>query len=108
MTNPRDVNPTKTRAGRRPIALSDFLVDTFRRQQHQQKLARVAAGPDWQEGPWVFTTRRGTWYSPRNIHRDFKTLLKHAELPNAIRIHDLRHAMATFWLANGVPVKSGV
>lgn len=64
-----------------------------------------AAGSQWVEGGWVFTTRTGTWLSPRNVHRRFKQLLKLANLPETTRIHDLRHAMATHWLTQGVPVK---
>ncbi len=31
--------------------------------------------------------------------------MRQAGLPPTIRIHDVRHGMATFWLAQGVPVK---
>lgn len=101
----RTVNPPKSRAGRRVIALSEFLSETLRRHMHQQKLERLAAGSRWEEGPWVFTTRHGRWLAPAHVHEQFKRLLSQAGLPSTMRIHDLRHAMASYWLANGVPVK---
>ncbi|MDG6999571.1 MAG: tyrosine-type recombinase/integrase, partial [Nitrososphaerota archaeon] len=87
------------------ISLSPYLVDILRQHQQRQQDERLAAGPRWEEGNWVFTTRSGKWLSPRNVHRRFKQLLKAANLPETARIHDLRHAMATYWLTHGVPVK---
>ena len=55
--------------------------------------------------PWVFTPRRGTWLAGDNVRRTFKILLRRAGLPETTRIHNLRHAMATTWLSQGVPVK---
>jgi integrase len=101
----RSTNPTKTKRGRRVVSLSPYLVDILRGHQQRQHEERMAAGTKWADGGWVFTTRRGTWLSPRNIHRRFKQLLKAANLPETTRLHDLRHAMATFWLTSGVPVK---
>ena len=49
----------------------------------------------------MFTTRKGTPLDPRNVHREFKAILKAADLPD-IRIHDLRHTAATLLLAQGV------
>lgn len=99
----REIGVTKTPHGERSIALSPFLVALLREHRHKQKLEQLAAGPDWEEHGLVFMTRRGTPISPRNVLRDFKKLLKRAGLPETCRIHDLRHAMATHWLASGVP-----
>ena len=49
----------------------------------------------------MFTTRKGTPLDPRSVHREFKTILEVADLPD-IRIHDLRHTAATLLLAQGV------
>lgn len=101
----RRIHPPKTRAGRRSIDLSDYLVAVLQEHRHRQNLEREDAGTRWQEGQWVFTTRNGTWLSPAHVYERFKVLAKRHELPEGVRIHDLRHAMATYWLANGVPVK---
>ena len=101
----RTVAAPKTRAGRRVVALSDHLLGILRHQQNAQRLEHIAAGVVWQNSGYVFTTAVGTWLSPRNVHRSFKQLVARAGLSPTTRIHDLRHAMATFWLANGVQPK---
>jgi integrase len=40
--------------------------------------------------------------APKVLARDFKALLKKAELPTALRFHDPRHSAATLLLAQGV------
>ena len=68
-------------------------------------MAGIQWDSDWARAPWVFTTKTGRWLAPNHVHETFKRLLHRAHLPPAIRIHDLRHAMATQWLAQGIPVK---
>ena len=101
----RTTNAPKTKAGRRVIDVSEYLMKVLRDRQHQQKLERLARGSAWQDGPWVYTTRNGTWLSGAHVYTHFKKLAVRSGLPDGMRIHDLRHAMATYWLANGVPVK---
>ncbi len=55
---------------------------------------------------------RSRFYDPtgkllgkRNIERAFKQALARAALPDAIRIHDLRHGSATQWLSAGINPK---
>ena len=49
----------------------------------------------------MFTTRKGTPLDPRSVHREFKAILKAADLPDS-RIHNLRHTAATLLLVQGV------
>ena len=62
---------------------------------------RLAAGGRWRDQGLVFTSALGTPLDPRNVTRQFKALLKRAELPD-IRLHDLRHSCATLLLAQNV------
>ncbi len=101
----RSVNPPKTKTGRRVLDLSSYLVEVLESHRAQQALEREVRGDEWQEGEWVFTTRNGTWLSPAHVYMHFKKLAKQSGLPEDMRIHDLRHTMATYWLANGVPIK---
>ncbi len=56
----RSTNPPKTKRGRRVISLSPYLVEILRQHQQRQYGERMAAGSQWVEGGWVFTTRTGT------------------------------------------------
>ena len=51
--------------------------------------------------------RRSLQRSPfaRNVHREFKVVLRTAELPD-LRIHDLRHSAAAILIAQGVSAKA--
>ncbi|CAB1129594.1 conserved protein of unknown function [Candidatus Hydrogenisulfobacillus filiaventi] len=99
------LGPVKTDGGRRSVALDPWMEDVLRRHREEQRLDRLEAGAGWEETGLVFTTRRGRWLDPGNVLRDFKILLAKAGLPTTYRIHDLRHAMATAWLAAGVSPK---
>ncbi|MCY0864467.1 MAG: tyrosine-type recombinase/integrase [Sulfobacillus sp.] len=102
----RALGPVKTRTGVRVIDLPDVVMQALRQHRQQQRLERLAAGSAWANADdLVFTTRLGKWLDPQNVYRDFKTVLRKAGLPATIRLHDLRHAMATQWLAAGVPIK---
>ena len=99
----------KSEASRRRIALSPYLLDALQKHQHVQAAERELAGERWSDrwngGAWIFTTQTGRWLNPAHVHETFKRLLRHTDLPLTTRIHDLRHAMATHWIAQGVPVK---
>jgi integrase len=101
----QQVHEPKTASGRRVVAASRFLMDLLKAHQHQQKLAQLAAGSAWVETGFVFTTRTGRPLDGDNVRRAYKKVLKAAGLPPETRIYDLRHAMATWWLSQGVPVK---
>ncbi|NMP24108.1 tyrosine-type recombinase/integrase [Sulfobacillus harzensis] len=73
--------------------------------RHQQRIEKMAAGPAWHDGGWVFTTRHGTWLAGGHVYDSFKRLIRHAGLPDTLRPHDLRHAMASYWLVAGIPIK---
>ncbi len=101
----RRVEPTKTHAGARRIALSEYLITVLRAHEARQEAVRAAAGARWHDDGWVFTTRNGTWIAPGHFYDYFKDVAALAKLPDSIRPHDLRHAMATHWLASGVNPK---
>jgi site-specific recombinase XerD len=51
----------------------------------------------------VFANEIGQPLKQRRIHEEFKKLLAAAELPTSHRPYDLRHSMATYLSAAGVP-----
>ncbi len=84
--------PVKTATGMRVIDLTVVVTQALRQQQ---RLERLRDGNEWEDSGLVFTTRQGKWLDPQIVYRDFKLVLKKAGLPSSIRLHDLRHAMAT-------------
>lgn len=101
----KTLGPVKTAHGVRTVAISPHLVKILRDHAEQQNMERMVQGELWQDTGLVFTTRQGRALDPRYVFRRFKRLLDQAELPTTYRIHDLRHAMASYWLASGIPAK---
>ena len=91
----------KTARSRRTLTLPAELVTLLRAHRTRQRERRLAAGPQWHETGFVFTTRDGQPLDGGNVTRDFKKLLATAGLP-PLRFHDLRHSCASFLLAQGV------
>ena len=89
----------------RTIAIPELLVHELDAHHKQQQLEREAAGDNWQDTGFVFTTSRGTPLDPSQITPAFKKLLTKAGLATTWRLHDLRYAMATHWLASGINPK---
>ena len=101
----RRIQQPKTRRSIRTVALSSILVEALRRHQETEQLLRRAARDQWMETGFVFTTRQGKLLEPAWVRKRFKTLVAEAGLPPTTRIHDLRHALATIWIAHGVPLQ---
>jgi integrase len=95
---------TKTDRSRRSIGLPPALVTTLRAHRVRQFEERLAAGSHWHDQGFVFASRRGTPFEPRNLHRAFKRMLRRAGLPD-VRFHDLRHSAASLMLAQDVPLR---
>lgn len=92
----------KTEASIRTLALPAVLVAALKAHQRLQDEERQAMQDVWQEHQLMFPSTVGTPMEPRNLSRQFKTVLKAAGLPDTIRFHDLRHSCATFLIVQGV------
>jgi integrase len=91
----------KSKTSRRTIRLPDFAVKALREHRIAQKVQRLAAGGEWIDTGLVFTTATGAALDDSKVRKEFKELLKKAELPD-MRLHDLRHTCATLLIAQGV------
>ncbi len=85
----------KSESSRRSIAMPEFVRQTLAEHLAHQRI----------ESEYVFCTSKGTPFSPRNIVRHFKKVLKQADLPQTTSIHDLRHTFVSFLLSQNVPPK---
>jgi integrase len=100
------LDPPKTDRSHRTVALSASLVQQLKAHRTLQLAERVHAGPAWQGEEWnlVFCTEAGIPCYGSHLTRRFQSLLKSLGLPRQ-RFHDLRHAAATFMLAQGVDLR---
>jgi integrase len=96
----------KTRRSRRTIAVPAEIVAQLRAHRARQLAERLRAGELWGGDRWglVFMTETGQPMSGAVVTHRFQAVLKKAGLPRQ-RFHDLRHAAASFMLAQGVPMR---
>jgi integrase len=99
--------PVKTAAGRRELPLVPVARDALIEQADRQAAARRRAGTSWAGNDLVFTTRTGHPVEPRNLVRSFERLIDGASL-RKIRLHDLRHTVATLLKTLRVPQRDAM
>lgn len=93
----------KTEASGQKVALPASAAEALARWRPEQSGVRLAA-PRWADRGLVFTTGYGTAIEPRNVNRAWERLCARASV-EGIRLHDLRHACASYLLAAGVSSK---
>jgi len=93
----------KTPASRRTLPIDDELLAVLKSHQQNQNEEKRLLGTAWHEHTMVFASEVGTPLFASALHRQFKSLLRAARLPD-IRFHDLRHTAASLMLAAGVPL----
>jgi integrase len=94
------VCPPKILGSRRVIPMPPEVVQHVERHRVRQSAERDLAGVRWVESGLVFTSTIGTPLEPRNVDRSWHVIRERADL-GWLRLHDLRHACATFLLASG-------
>jgi integrase len=77
----------------------------LRAHKVRQAEERLALGPAWEDCGHVFPNELGRPLDAANLRRRFATLSVRADLPAAVRFHDLRHTYATLQLLKGTPAK---
>lgn len=80
-------------------------VAILERQRKAQAAAQLLAGPKWQGSSdnYIFTNEVGQPVDPNAISRAFPAAVKAAGL-RAIRLHDVRHTLASLLLEAGEPI----
>jgi len=95
------VATSKSKAGRRTLPLTDWLIERFRACWAEQQEERQARGVDWEEHGLIFPTANGRRVNESTCYYTYKRILKRAGLSTTIRMHDLRHTAITDWIASG-------
>jgi integrase len=98
------IDAPKTVQGRRTVRLCAPAIAQLRSHHKRQLETRLMNGPDWRDEGWVFTTGIGTTVDPRDIGRDFRSILSKGKL-SRIRFHDLRHSAATIAFSQNIHPK---
>jgi integrase len=86
---------------RRTVALPEECTSSLREHQRRQQKERLAAGEDWQDGGFVFTTTTGHTLSESAVARWFARLRSEVGIDHG-RLYDCRHTAASLLLAQGV------
>ncbi len=96
----------KTKGSRRRVSLTRGAMDALRAHLARQLEEIDWASSLWQENGLVFASEMGRPLDRRDLtSRQFKPLLKRANLPQKTRFHDLRHTCATLLLTKNVNPK---
>ncbi len=86
----------KTEDSTRKIILPQFVANALKAHKERQQEKQQKVGDRWENKGLVFCTRTGGYVnSDLNLKR-FRKVLKEAGLPETMRVHDLRHNVATF------------
>jgi integrase len=94
----------KSDRSRRFVMLPETVVTALRAHRTRQKMERLVAGTRWVDSDHVFTTMLGRPMHASTVTHAFQAALERAGLPRS-RFHDLRHAAATFLLAQGMTLE---
>lgn len=100
-----EFTPPKTAKSRRRIRLTDGSISALKAHRKRKLEERMRLSSLWRDHDLVFPSTVGTPQNYRNLARAFKDLLKRAELPETVRLYDLRHTCATLLLAQNVHPK---
>ena len=95
------VEPTKSAAGHRGIALDTDTVEALRMHRGQQILYKMDLSGAYQDNDLVFPGPLGKLLDPSVLTRNFEKLAKAAGCPG-MRLHDLRHGHAAGLMKAGV------
>jgi integrase len=94
----------KTAKGRRSLTLAPQVLEAVRVHRAHQAAERLSWGADYTDSGLVVTTEDGRPMHPELLSSLFVRQAKRAGL-SSIRLHDLRHSVASILLAQGVHPK---
>ena len=88
------IDTPKTESSRRVIAIPQPVIDILKKQKE------ITGNYEY-----VFTSKLGNPFNPRNFNRFFYSILDKAGIKRSVRVHDLRHTHVSLLLTQGVNPK---
>ena len=98
------VEMPKSHTSTRTLDLTPRVATALRKHRKLQAAERLAVGPAWQPGDWVFSSTVGSPLDDRNVTRWWHGLCDTAGIERH-RFHSSRHSAATLMLDQGVPLE---
>ncbi len=98
------IQPPKSAAGRRGIALDPGTIALLREHRGKQLLHEIELEGAYQDRGYVFPNSLGNVQDPSVVTRNFEKLVRQTGSPH-IRLHDLRHAHAAGLIRANVHVR---
>lgn len=95
---------TKTKTGRRSVALPNNTIELLKATRKAQMENRLVMGAQYHVSDYVCIWNDGKPFMPGYVTNAFAKLLKKYDMPH-IRFHDLRHTHATLLLQQGIHPK---
>jgi integrase len=97
--------PPKTKSSNRKIAINQQVVKLFNEYKTWQDKEKVRLGSKWNETGYVFTTHNGEPINPDTFTKKFIKFKRNNGFQN-VRLHDLRHTVATILINEGLDIVS--
>lgn len=94
---------TKNDSSYRTLPMSDFIYDTLLQHKAWQDNNKRALKNKYIDSDFVCTFYNGKLISPNYLTKNFGAIIKESNLPQ-IRLHDLRHSVASNLLINGFSI----
>jgi integrase len=86
----------KTDDSARKITLPQFVLNALKEHGERQQQLKQMLGSEWKDKDLVFCTGTGNYLQLGHNLVCFRRVLKEVGLPETMRVHDLRHNVATF------------
>lgn len=97
------IGTPKTDKSRRALHMAPVVVEALRAHRARQNARRLALGPAWVDGGWVFDNGTGKRLHGESARARFEAAQRAAGVPR-ITPHGLRHSGATMEARAGVPI----
>ena len=96
----------KTKSSRRRISIPQFLTKALKSHKKEQMETRLQVGKGYNDQDMVFANLDGGWISPHSFSHAFQYRVKDVEFnKKKVRLHDLRHTLASQLLLIGAHPK---